>query len=251
MCVGAPWERVAIEVTGPHPQSSRGNKFMVTMLDHFTKYAFTFPVRSHDAVTVAKHMVEHVLLVYRVPLQLLSDRGAEFEGLLMTKVCRLLEIDKIRTTCYKPSTNGALERVHRTLKTMLGKIVDENQKDWDAHVAYVLAAYNATEHSATGYSPNMLVYGRELRFLNELMYTDVDDQEIASVCAVEYVTERQILFKKAFALTHAFLGSVAVRSKKRYDMRVKSGTYKAGDWVYYLCPRHRVGRSPKWLRFYS
>jgi len=76
----------------------------------------------------------------------------------MTEVCRLLKIDKIRTTSYKPSTNGALERVHRTLNTMLGKIVSENQRDWDTHVAYVLAAYNATEHSATGYTPNMLVY---------------------------------------------------------------------------------------------
>jgi len=82
----------------------------------------------------------------------------------MTEVCRLMEIDKIRTTAYKPSTNGALERVHRTLNTMLGKIVGENQRDWDTHVAYVLAAYNATEHSATGYTPNMLVYGREYVF---------------------------------------------------------------------------------------
>jgi len=94
-----------------------------------------------------------------VPTQLLSDRGAEFEGSVMTEVCRLMEIDKIRTTAYKHSTNGALELVHRTLNTMLGKIVSERQRDWDNHVAYVLAAYNATEHSATGYTPNMLVYG--------------------------------------------------------------------------------------------
>jgi len=90
MCVGAPWERVAIDVTGPHPQSSKGNKFMVTMLDHSTKYAFAFPIRAHDAVTVAKHLVERMFLVYGVPLQLLSDTGAEFEGSLMTEVCRLL-----------------------------------------------------------------------------------------------------------------------------------------------------------------
>jgi len=50
MCVGAPWERDAIDVTGPHPQSSKGNKFMVTMLDHFTKYAFAFPIRTHDVL---------------------------------------------------------------------------------------------------------------------------------------------------------------------------------------------------------
>jgi len=77
---------------------------MVTVLDHFTRYAFAFPVRSHNAITVAKHLVERVFLVYGVPNQLLLDRGAEFEGSKMTEVCRLLEIDKIKTTPYKPST---------------------------------------------------------------------------------------------------------------------------------------------------
>jgi len=52
-------------------------------------------------------------------------------------VCELLGVDKLRTTAYKPSTNGALER-------MLGKIVDEKQKDWDVHVAYVMTAYVMT-----------------------------------------------------------------------------------------------------------
>jgi len=223
---------------------------MVTVLHHFTKYAFAFPVQSHDAVTVAKHLVERVFLVYGVPVQLLSDRGVEFEGSLMTEVCRLLEIDKIRTTSYKPSTNGALERVHRTLNTMLGKIVSKNQRDWDTHVAYVLAAYNATEHNATGYSPNMLVYGRELRFPNELLYTDMDDQEVTPVSSIEFVAERQLLFKKNFALARETLGSAAERSKRRYDMRVRPEVYTEGDWVYYFCPQHRVGRSPKWQRFY-
>jgi len=243
--------KVAIDVTGPHPQSSKGNEFMVTILDHFTKYAFAFPVRAHDAITVAKHLVERVFLMYIVPLQLLSDRGAEFEGSLLTEVCRLLEVDKIRTTSYKPSTNGALERVHWTMNTMLGKIVSENQRDWDTHVAYVLAAYNVTEHSATGYSPNMLVFGRELRFPNQLLYTDVEDQEVASISSVDFVAERLVLFKKSFALARETLGNAVERSKKRYDMRVKPEIYQVGEWVYYFCPRLRMGRSPKWQRFYS
>jgi len=209
---------------------------MVTVLDHFTKFAFAFPVRAHDTVTVGKHLVERVFLVYGVPLRLLSDRGAEFEGSLMTEVCRLLEIDKIRTTSYKPSTNGAIERVHRTLNTMLGKIVSENQRDWDSHVAYMLAAYNATEHSATGFSPNMLVYGWELRYPNELMYTDVDDVDTTALSSVDFVNERRELFTKSFAAAREMLGNTAERSKKRYDMRVKPTMYDVGDWVYYFCP---------------
>jgi len=155
-----------------------------------------FPARAHNAVTVAKHLVQRMFLVYGVPVQLLSNRGAEFEGSLMTEVCRLLEIDKIRTTSYKPSTNGALDC---TLNTMLNKIVSENQRDWDTHVAYILAAYNATEHNATGYSPNMLEYGRELRFPNDILYTDVDDHEVAPISSVEFVQKDRFCSKKTLS----------------------------------------------------
>jgi len=224
---------------------------MIAVLDHFTKYAFAFPVRNHEAVTVAKYLIERVFLLYGVPTQLLSDRGAEFEGSVMSEACRLMEIDKIRTMSYKPLTSRVMERVHRTLNTMLGKIMSEQQRDWDNHVAYVLAAYNATEHSATGYTPNMLVCGRELRFPNELMYADVEDDDVTLISSIAFVTERQALFQKAFTVAPEMLGKAAERSKKPYDMRVKPTTYKVGDWVYYFCPRHRVGRSPKWQRFYS
>jgi len=64
MCVGAPWERVAIDITGPHPVSSRGNKFIITVMDHFTKFGFAFPVRNHEAPTVGKYLVERVFFTY-------------------------------------------------------------------------------------------------------------------------------------------------------------------------------------------
>jgi len=112
-------------------------------MEHFTKFGFAFPVRNHEAPTVAKYLVERVFLPYGVPLQLLSDRGAEFEGNIFREVCEMLGVDKIRTNSYKPSTNGALKRMHRTLNTMLEKMVEEKQRDWDAHVAYALATYNA------------------------------------------------------------------------------------------------------------
>jgi len=124
MCVGAPWERMAIDITGPHPVSSKGKKFIITVKDHFTKFGFAFPVRNHEAPTVAKYLVERVFLTYEVPLQLLSDRGAELKGNIFRELCEMLGVDMIRTTSYKPSTNDALERMHRTVNTMLGKMVD-------------------------------------------------------------------------------------------------------------------------------
>ena len=59
------------------------------------------------------------------------------------------------TSAYRP-TNGATERLHMTLNSMLGKIITEAQRDWDTNVQGVMAAYRATVHDATGYSPNFL-----------------------------------------------------------------------------------------------
>jgi len=74
-----------------------------------------------------------------------------------------------------------------------------------------------------------------------MMCADVGDDEVTLISSISFVAEGQALFQKAFTLTRKMLGKAAERSKKRYDMRVKPTTYQVGDWVYYFCPRHRVG----------
>jgi len=88
-------------------------------------------------------------------------------------------IDKLGTSSYHASCNGSIERFHRTLNSILGKVVSDNQRDWDEHVSYALSAYRATKHSATGFSPNYLVFGPELASPFELMFPGIpDDVEI-------------------------------------------------------------------------
>jgi hypothetical protein len=35
LVAGAPWERMSIDVTGPHPPSAKGHRFILTLVDHF------------------------------------------------------------------------------------------------------------------------------------------------------------------------------------------------------------------------
>ena len=95
--------------------------------------------------------------------QLLSDQGPEFGSELFLEMCQGMGIDKIRTSPYRPACNGMLERYHRILNSMLGKIVEENQRDGDTKVQFVIAAYIASVHDTTGYTPNFLALGREVR----------------------------------------------------------------------------------------
>jgi len=136
--VREPWERISVDITGPHPRSSRQNQYILTCVDHFSKWAEAIPLRNHTAPTVARALMVNVFARFGSPRQLLSDRGREFESELFSKLMKWLEIDKLRTTAYQPSTNGAVERFHRTLNSMLGKVVDESQRDWDDKLPAVL-----------------------------------------------------------------------------------------------------------------
>jgi transposase InsO family protein len=108
----------------------------------------------------------------------LSDRGPEFESAIIRELCRLIHVDKIRTTAYHAAGNGMIERFHRTLNAMIAKVVAENQKDWPDHIPVALAAYRATVHDATGFTPNKLVFGKENRLPVDLIYGPHSDHGV-------------------------------------------------------------------------
>ena len=163
MLTGEPWERLGVDVTGPHPTSSKGNVYILTLIDHFTKWVELFPMRNQEATTVAKLIFERVICVHGCPLQILTDQGPNFESNLFRELCKLMAIDKVRTTSYKPSTNGNIKRFHATMHSMIAKLVGENQRDWDERLPAVAFAYRTSEQQTTGFTPYFLMFGREPR----------------------------------------------------------------------------------------
>ena len=67
MVVGEPWERIGVDITGPHPVSSKGNVYILTMIDHFTKWIEIFPMRNQEAATVARLLVDRVFAFMACP----------------------------------------------------------------------------------------------------------------------------------------------------------------------------------------
>jgi transposase InsO family protein len=107
--------------------------------------------------------VEYDLLPFGSYRCLVSDQGREFCNTILDEVTKLLGINKLRTTAYRASANGRVERVHRTLNTLLSKFISENQRDWAERLLMVVAAYNAACHETTEYSPYYLMFGREYK----------------------------------------------------------------------------------------
>ena len=160
--VGAPMERIAIDLTGPLPRTKAGNTSIMVVADYFTKWVEAFPLRDQTAETVARTLVEQVITRFGTPLEIHTDQGREFEAGLFRGVCRLLGIHKTRTTPFHPQSDGMVERFNRTVKAMLSMFVAENQDDWDEHLPYVMMAYRSSQHDGTKLTPNMLMLGRDV-----------------------------------------------------------------------------------------
>jgi len=251
MTVGMPWERVGIDITGPHPKSRNGFVYMLTLVDYFSKWSDAFPIRNQEAGTIAKVLVDRVFAYFGMPIQILTDQGRNFESALFNELCTRLGIDHVRTTAYKPSTNGLVERFHRTLNSILGKVVADNQRDWDLHVPYALTAYRATVHDSTGYSPNFLFLGRENRAPLDLIEGPTPDSSLQTGSIDGYVEHQTREIESSYRSVREQLQRAANRQKRLYDLRVKKAEFKPGDTVWYFYPRRRPGRSAKWQRFYT
>jgi len=91
----------------------------------FSKWGEAYPVRVHTAPVVAKVLVDN-LSRFGMPRRLLTDQGKEFESALFRELCDKMGIQKVRTSPYQPSTNGCVERFHRTLNSMIGKVVQHD-----------------------------------------------------------------------------------------------------------------------------
>jgi hypothetical protein len=72
----------------------------------------------------------------------------------------LLKVKKIQSTAFHPESQGSIERSHRVLAEYLRHYVSGDQTDWDAWVPFATYVYNTTQHSATGYTPFELMFGR-------------------------------------------------------------------------------------------
>ena len=116
--VGAPLERVALDIMGPLPESDRGNKYILVIGDYFSKWTEAFAIPNQEATTVARVLVEEFVARFGIPRQIHSDQGRNFESKVFQEMCEALGMDKTRTTPLHPQSDGMIERFNRTLEGM-------------------------------------------------------------------------------------------------------------------------------------
>ena len=242
--VGAPLERVAVDVLGPLPTSSSGNKYILILGDYFTKWVEAYPLENQQAVTVAEVIVKEFVSRFGVPLQLHSDQGRNFEAELFQRMCELLGIDKTRTTALHPQSDGMVERFNRTLENQLAIFVEQNQRDWDRWIPFLLMAYRSSIHESTKQTPACLMFGREVKFPIDLLYCRPPEPVLPSTVD-DYVSNLRGKLEEIHEFARIRMRVASDRMKLRYDVGTTKAVFSEGDAVWLYNPKRRKGVSPK------
>ena len=178
---GSPGEVIAMDFFGPLPITNRKNRFILVIIDHFTRWVLVEPLRDAKAYSVTKTIIDRWIPTHGLPRIILSDNGPHFRSKTTTQLCEKLGIRNIFSTPYHPQGNGIVEAFMRPLKKILSVQVSQVGNHWDLCCSAAGYAYNSTPHSTTGRSPFYLMHGfeaflpiqRELEMPSEPRQSDV------------------------------------------------------------------------------
>ncbi|GBM29862.1 Retrovirus-related Pol polyprotein from transposon 412 [Araneus ventricosus] len=144
---------MSLDILGPFPVTTKGNRYVLVLMDYFTKWPEAIPIPDQEASTVAEELVRSRISGYGVPMILHSDQSTNFNSALFTELCKILGILKTRTTALQSESDGMVERFNRTILNHLSLFVSRSQTDWDTHLTLFLLAYRSAEHEVTGLIP--------------------------------------------------------------------------------------------------
>ena len=149
---------------GPIPQTRSGNQYLLTIMCVSTRFPETVLLRNIKAKAIVRALTKFFTLV-GLPSSIKSDQGFNFDRYISTSDVEIsvrLESQYRSSTCH-PQNQGALERWHQTLKSMIWIYCFETEKDWDESIHVLLFAAHKSVQESQGFSPFKLVFGHTVR----------------------------------------------------------------------------------------
>lgn len=224
-----PFDTIIIDTIGKLPKSQNGNEYAITLVCDLTKYLITSAIPDKSANTIAKAIMNDLVLVYGPPLEIRSDCGTEYKNQIISALCKMLNIDHNFTTPYRHESVGSIERNHRFFNEYIRSYID-NINEWEEYLKYFTFCYNISSHSSFDdkYSPYELVFSRKAN----LPY-NLTNNLVEPIYDIEnFAKEAKYRLQTAHKIASKLLIKSKERNKIQYDKTAKSIDIRINDIVY-------------------
>ena len=203
---------------------------VLVLQDHFSKYVVAYVVKEQTACTAAETLRNGYFGLFGAPAYLIGDQGKAFTSHIITHLCDLYGVQKLRTSPYHAQTNGQVERMNQTIIHMIGKLEEDKKACWSKHLPELLLAYNAMCSAVTGYSPYYLLFCRRSRIPVDYLFPTLHDSPHQTKMEVSVVAMQKRL-KEAFAVARHLTSEEAAKQCHYYDCKAGAVALQPGDIV--------------------
>ena len=234
-----PFECVGMDIVGPINSSKRGNKYIIVMVDLFTKWLETGALKNTKAPTLAKWFCTQVLPRHGAINRVITDNGSYFTSEFFEQVMELTSSRHITTAPYSPQSNGNAEKACGIISQMIKQFVREEVDRWDHYLPWLTFVYNTNVQKSTKYSPFRLLYNREAKFPIDVALGLPRENKFGEnyeKCLTETLEFVRLHIKDAHN-----------ENKSKYDSKHRDEEFEVGDLVVLCTPLREVGVSTRFL----
>ena len=244
---GSPFQKLSIDFVGPFRESRRGNTYLLTVKDCFTRWLEAFPTKKIDAQEVIRLLETEIFARFGHPRQIHSDQGSQFTSRMMQEICKLCDITHTQTPAYNPKSNP-VERSHRDLNLMIkAMIIERPSQDWEEVLPACLFALRTARNRSTGFTPHFLLFGREAATPIDLIFPITGEK----YGPIPYINEMRERVRMAFKYVRENLKLAVERSRRTYNHRLQGKPLEEGDLVWLYTPKVTPGECKKLTCYYS
>ena len=153
-----PLQLLVIDFVGSYPRSFDNKKYILTCIDHYTKYGAAYATENADSQTVVRYF-EQFCCTYGIQETILSDNGRQFTSSTFDIFCDSFGIKVKHSTSYHPQTQGICEKFNSTLTKILATYTSTDQNDWTSYLSLAVFTYNTSIQASTKISPHEAMFG--------------------------------------------------------------------------------------------
>ncbi len=157
------WQIDLVEMI-PYAKENRGYKYLLTVIDIFSKFAYALPLKTKTGIEVAAAMEKIFKESRKQPKNIHSDDGKEFFNKNFKGLMKKYKINHYST--FSGMKAQICERFNRTLKTKMWKKFSFNgTHKWISMLAELIHEYNNTVHHTIKMMPSKVKKRHERKLL--------------------------------------------------------------------------------------